>query len=165
MSVYQFLASDAMLETVENDKVFFFSIKEAREKGLSFPFDEKVLSRIDENEENTVLYFEKKEDLGEIDIYLEVNEYLAIYSMDYTKKKYRYTLDWSYTEERAEQLIDYIKRNLEKTKEIELWSIWLGEEQKQSIKNCKLCELNSKKIKEVLKSEQNSVALCLRVIK
>ena len=39
MSVYQFLASDAMLETVENDKVFFFSIKEAREKVILFQFD------------------------------------------------------------------------------------------------------------------------------
>ena len=118
MSVYQFLASDAMLATVENDKVFLFSIKEAQERGISFPFDEKVLSRINENKEYTVLYFEKREDLGKIDIYLEVNEDLAIYSMNYTKKKYCYTLNWSYAEERAEQLIDYIKRNLKKTKEM-----------------------------------------------
>ena len=34
MSVYQFLASDAMLATVENDKVFLFSIKEAQEIGI-----------------------------------------------------------------------------------------------------------------------------------
>ena len=109
MSVYQFLASDAMLATVENDKVFLFSIKEAQERGISFPFDEKVLSRINENKEYTVLYFEKREDL-------------AIYSMNYTKKKYCYTLNWSYAEERAEQLIDYIKRNLKKTKEMTSFS-------------------------------------------
>ena len=42
--------------------------------------------------------------------------------MNYTKKKYCYTLNWSYAEERAEQLIDYIKRNLKKTKEMTSFS-------------------------------------------
>ena len=66
---------------------------------------------------------------------------------------------------KGERVQAFINTKGKRDKEIELWSIWLEEEQKQSIKSCKLCELNSKKIKEVLKSEQNSVALCLRVIK
>lgn len=165
MSVYEFLASDSELESVKNDKVHFFSVKEARKKGISFPFDEKIIAGMDENKEGTVLYFEKKEDLGEINIYLEEIEDLTIYSTDYTKKKYRYTLSWTYTEKRAEQLIDYIKRNLQKTYEIELWTIWLGEKEKPDIKYCKLCDLDNKKIKEIFVNHGFKKPLCLKVIK
>lgn len=162
MSVYQFLASDAMLETISNEKVFLLSIKEAREKGLSFPFDDKLISNINENEKGTVLYFEKKEDLGEIDISLEIED-MKIYSDDYTDKEYRYRLSWDYTEQRAEQLINYIEHHLKKAKEIELWEIWMGEKEKPNIKCCKLCELDNKKIKEIF-GYGFKEPMCLKVV-
>ena len=36
---------------------------------------------------------------------------------DYTNKKHGVCLDWNYTDERAEQILKYIKENLKKTEE------------------------------------------------
>ena len=44
---------------------------------------------------------------------------------DYTNKKHGVCLEWNYTEGRAELILDYIKENLKKTEEIELWHVWL----------------------------------------
>ena len=40
---------------------------------------------------------------------------------DYANKKYGVSLEWNYTDGRAEQILEYIKENLEKTEEVELW--------------------------------------------
>ncbi len=161
MSVYNFLASDVMLENVKNDKVMFFSVKEALERGIVL--NKKLITNVDENKKDVIMYFEKKEDLGEIDIWPEAED-MKIYSDDYTNKKYRSRLDWDYTEKRAEHLINYIKKHLEKTKEIELWEIWLGEEEKPNIEYCKLCELDNKKIKKIF-GHGFKQAMCLKVVK
>lgn len=161
MSVYQFLASDVMLENVKNEKVMFFSVKQALERGITL--NKKLIANIDENKKDVVMYFEKKEDLGEISISLEMED-MKIYSDDYTNKKYRCSLSWDYTEQRAEQLINYIKHHLEKTKEIELWKIWLGEKEKPNIECCKLCELDNKKIEMIFKSGFKK-PMCLRVVR
>lgn len=49
------------------------------------------------------------------------------YVMDYTDKKYGVFLEWNYTDGRAEQVLKYIKKILEKTESIELWHVWLGD--------------------------------------
>lgn len=43
----------------------------------------------------------------------------------YTDKQYGVYLEWNYTKGRAEQIIQYIKENLENTDTIELWHVWL----------------------------------------
>ena len=45
---------------------------------------------------------------------------------DYTDKKYGVYLEWNYTDGRAEKIVEYIKENLKKTEEVELWHVWLG---------------------------------------
>ncbi len=44
----------------------------------------------------------------------------------YTTKAYCAYLEWEYTDERAQQIIDYITAYLQSVEEIELWKIWLG---------------------------------------
>lgn len=44
---------------------------------------------------------------------------------DYTNKKHVVYLEWNYTDGRAEQILEYIKENLKKTEEVELWHVWL----------------------------------------
>ena len=44
---------------------------------------------------------------------------------DYTNKKHAVYLEWNYTDGRAEQILEYMKENLKKTEEIELWHVWL----------------------------------------
>ena len=34
-------------------------------------------------------------------------------------------MEWNYTDGRAEQILEYIKENLKKTREVELWHVWL----------------------------------------
>ena len=44
---------------------------------------------------------------------------------DYTSKKYGVYLEWNYTDGRAEQILNYMRKALEKTEQIELWHVWL----------------------------------------
>ena len=44
---------------------------------------------------------------------------------DYTNRKYGVYLEWDYTDERAEQILEYIKEVLKKTEVVELWHVWL----------------------------------------
>ncbi len=46
---------------------------------------------------------------------------------DYTNKKYGVSLEWAYTDGRAEQILKYVRTALEKTETIELWHVWLGD--------------------------------------
>ena len=46
---------------------------------------------------------------------------------DYTDKKYGVYLEWYYTDGRAEQILKYMRAALEKTEQIELWHVWLGD--------------------------------------
>ena len=44
---------------------------------------------------------------------------------DYADKKYGVYLEWNYTDGRAEQILKYLRRVLEKTELVELWHVWL----------------------------------------
>ena len=43
----------------------------------------------------------------------------------YTDKEYGVYLEWDYTEGRAKQIIEYIKKALEESESVEFWSVWL----------------------------------------
>ena len=43
----------------------------------------------------------------------------------YTEREYGVYLEWDYTEERARQIIEYIKKALEESESVEFWSVWL----------------------------------------
>ena len=43
----------------------------------------------------------------------------------YTDREYGVYLEWDYTEGRARQIIEYIKKALEDSESIEFWSVWL----------------------------------------
>lgn len=44
---------------------------------------------------------------------------------DYTDKKYGVSLEWNYTDGRAEQILDYMRDAIEKAESIEFWHVWL----------------------------------------
>lgn len=44
---------------------------------------------------------------------------------DYTHKGNGVYLEWNYTEGRAKQIIEYIKKALQDTTSVELWHVWL----------------------------------------
>ena len=43
----------------------------------------------------------------------------------YTDREYGVYLEWDYTEGRAKQIIEYIKKALEESESVEFWSVWL----------------------------------------
>ena len=45
---------------------------------------------------------------------------------DYCDKQYGASLEWEYTDGRAERIIEYIKDALRYTDCVELWRVWLG---------------------------------------
>ncbi len=46
-------------------------------------------------------------------------------TQDYTDKNYGVSLEWNYTDGRANQIIEYIKTALQESDSIEFWHIWL----------------------------------------
>ena len=44
---------------------------------------------------------------------------------DYTDRKYGVSLDWNYSDGRAEQILNYLKEVLEKAEFVEFWHVWL----------------------------------------
>lgn len=44
---------------------------------------------------------------------------------DYTDKKYGVCLEWTYTDGRAERILNYMKETLEKVESIEFWHVWI----------------------------------------
>jgi len=95
MSVCKFIASDASLSEVASRKDYPLEI----------------------NIDNGTIY-----DGGADDNYFLLS-FGAV--SDYTNKKHAVYLEWNYTDGRAEQILEYIKENLKKTEEIELWHVWL----------------------------------------
>lgn len=43
----------------------------------------------------------------------------------YTEREYGVYLEWDYTDGRARQIIEYIKKALEDSESVEFWSVWL----------------------------------------
>ena len=43
----------------------------------------------------------------------------------YTEREYGVYLEWDYTDGRARQIIEYIKKALEESESVEFWSVWL----------------------------------------
>lgn len=46
---------------------------------------------------------------------------------DYTDMKHGVYLEWDYTDERAKQILKYIRAALEETEQLEFWHVWLGD--------------------------------------
>ena len=74
---------------------------------------------------------------------------------DYTQKSYGVSLEWQYTDGRAEKIIEYVRSALTKTDSIELWLAWLMDyyefEDRPFVrkKTISIAELNIKHIKEI----------------
>lgn len=120
MSQFTFLASNAPLENVENPHLKRLSVNEAVTQGIERP---KMLpDNIDRDKPNVLLWVDDEESIGD----------LAIFEAKWCKYKsyspnmeYNSIIQWVYTDERAKQLISYIRKHLETTDSVEIWHICL----------------------------------------
>lgn len=124
MSWFTFISSDYPLEEVENPYIKLLSVNEAMEKGIDLPGFAPFLSDIDRDKPGVVLWVEKEESLGEITI-RPIDNASYVGSLP-GNLKYCSALEWSYSDERAKQLIRYVRKHLELSNEIEIWHIWLN---------------------------------------
>lgn len=105
LSAYSFIASDYELLLLDNSK-------------------EKVITVAE------VMLIDEESDLGELVIGKSFIDKENV--RWYTNKPYIYPVEFEYSESRAEQLLEYLKTNIHKGHQLELWLIWLDD--KQSIK-------------------------------
>lgn len=78
--------------------------------------------------------FESMDDLGDLEIVQEMIGYLFVDITAYTKLKHIYRLNLEYTEERVQRLYEYLKQNCRSGQRCELWTIDLGAEQWEQIR-------------------------------
>ncbi len=140
MSIFQFLASDKLLEEVKNPYVKFISINEALACNIKLGDFIVNDTESDRNERN-IMVCDSEERMEEIEINHDMY-YSSEYAKKYSNKQYFSELHWMYTGTRAKQLVDYLKEQLNNLDEIEVWSIWLDEYKSPSIKSININELS-----------------------
>ena len=120
MSQFTFLASNSPLASVENPHVKRLSVNEAAALGMEIP---KMLPKsIDRDKPDVMFWVDNEENLGDISI-CEAKWYK--YETYAEGLAYNSILEWTFTEERAARLIEYIREHLESSELLEIWHIWL----------------------------------------
>jgi hypothetical protein len=126
MSQFTFLASNSPLASVENPHVKWLSVNEAAALGMEIP--QMLPKNLDRDKPGVLLWVDNEENLGDITIY-EAEWYKT-----YTEGlAYNSIVEWAFTEERAERLIEYIRKHLESTERLEIWHIWLDSDNEISV--------------------------------
>lgn len=169
MSMYRFIASDYPLPPVDNRKMECYKFNQpvkfdigsdgkwyyyTNENDINSP---KLLTPCSPKEADR-LVVEKEEDLHEL--YIDS----GIGCKDtgwYTSKKYIYTLEFWFTEKRANEFIEYLKNNMKNNNEVEIWSIWLDHLCEPDKYYCNIESLTAHKIKEVFDSFNYDNPNCL----
>ncbi|PKM95616.1 MAG: hypothetical protein CVU84_02095 [Firmicutes bacterium HGW-Firmicutes-1] len=146
MSRFQFIASDSPLKDVKNPYIEFLSINMALARGIQL--DDYILDDpdIDRDDVKRMFICDSEEHMHEIEIKQEES---PSYAEKYTQKKYASELRWIYSEERALQLLDYIKEHLKDSNEVELWDTWMDDEQLATIPHCTFENLSLEDIKNI----------------
>lgn len=118
MSSCSFIATNFEMPEIESTAKYT-TVKEAIELEIK-PHELVPWEKMDPNTQ--VLYVENKEDLNELvinkDCYYNVSEY--------TGYPFIYEVNFSYSELRVKQLLDYLKANIREGQIIELWRVWIG---------------------------------------
>lgn len=108
MSQYSFIATDYELPEVKNSKEKIITVREAIKLGIEvhewMPWGKM-------NPDDKIIMFDKEEDLGELVIRKED----VIFDENvrwYTDKPFIYSVEFRYTEGRAKELLDYLRKNM-----------------------------------------------------
>ena len=145
MSYLTYIASDALLKQVVNPHYKQLSINEALEIGMDIP-EFLLESGVDKNEPDILLW-------SDTEIIIDIEQHtfddggvyddFAIFPIEKTadilsEKRFYACLEWQYTEERANKVVQYIKEHLEHTDEVEVWRIWMGSDYPQRISKSRI---------------------------
>ena len=133
MSFLTYIASDAPLREVKNPHYRTLSVNEALKIGMEIP-EYMLEPEVDRDKPDALLW-------SDVTIVIDLenrtsydgkaDDNYAIWPLEktadiLTEKRFCVYLEWQYTQGRANQVIKYIKENLEHTDEVEIWRIWMG---------------------------------------
>lgn len=153
MSRLYYFASDTLLEEQKNPYIEMLSVNQALEKGIDVKLD-CFGAGFDRDKPGVILFCEEEEKLGYPNIYaFQRDEY---YDDIGTKKSFCTALEWSCSEENTKVVLDYIRSQMEVTEELEIWSVWLGNDvitERIEKQICKISELSLEKLKCFYESE------------
>ena len=147
MSYLTYIASDYPLPIVKNPHEQLLSVNEALALGARDIPDILLAPDFDRNKPDVILYSDREVvfDIDRNEIrdggFADDFALLQAEGMEdiYSEKKYKVYLEWNYyTEERAGQVIEYIRDNLSHTDEVEIWRIWMGAAEKPTIRSKKV---------------------------
>ena len=135
MSFLVALASDKPLEVLENPHMKMLSVNEALEMGIEVPKSMLADFEIERDEPGMIMWSDIEPTIdiekGIFDMPDPADNF-DIWPIDHgddlqTKREYIAAVEWSRcTPERAEMLLDYIRRHMESAEELELWHSWMG---------------------------------------
>lgn len=166
MSALLFMASDVPFAERRNPHEKLLSVNEALELGIADIPDFMLEEDFDRNQPDVILYMDR-----EIEINPQTNEIedgnfaddFAIFPFlpqemfgIHMEKPFCASLEWNrYTEERAENVIAYIREHLQKTEELEIWHVWLDDAQMPVFrkKGLLLSELTAEVLQEIAEAD------------
>ena len=142
MSQLIYIASNTLLPEVKNPHYKTLSVNEALSMGIEV--DEVFLKPGYNRDEPDVILWSDTEliidtDSGTVNDGDFDDDFAILRLSDatddvYTEKKYRAYIEWDCTGGCAKNVIDYIRNQLKRTDEIELWHIWMGIEERPRIR-------------------------------
>lgn len=139
MSSYQFIASNKPLPEVENPYEEYLSINDMIKRKMKVDKDLLKDKSINRNEK-IILYYPTEDSINELVLYKDQG--YAHYAKEYSTKRFFTTIQWHYTEKRAEQLLEYLKEQLKNNEELEVWDIWLDDQEEAVVKTVKAYRLS-----------------------
>lgn len=162
MSKVYYIASDFELPEVDYTGFKKETLKEIMEINplIQFPnwMSQDEIDKLDKNRE--VLYFDNESDLGALCVFF--CDDLPYEVKPHINKEYVYNLSGDMDERCLIQLAEYLKENIHE-KEIEVWSVWLGDELPYLIPKRNLDLPNINQEYDNLKSFMELEYCCIRI--
>ena len=162
MSVFLYIASAAPLGEYQNPHHKLISVNEALALGMEGIPDHMLAPRFDRDAPGVMLWSDAPIKIEIIDGRAIVDDGgfdddFVIFPVEkmadfLTEKEFCSCLELSYTEGRANRLIEYLREQLEYTDEVELWHLWLSDDFTERTRTTKIPadELTARDIKELL---------------
>ncbi len=153
MSWLHYFASDTVLEERKNPYIEKLSVNQALEKGIDVKLD-WFADGFDRDKPEVILYCAEEDKLEYPNIYdFSKDEY---YDDIGTEKQFCTELQWVCSDENIKVVLDYIQSQMEIAEELEIWSVWLGNDaikERTEKQICKISELSLEKLKSFYESK------------
>lgn len=138
MSYCSFIATERPMREIHTP-IETITVREAIKRNIP-PHELVAWEELDVNAE--VLVVENEDDLHELTI--SADSYYDV--SHYSSYPYVYEVSFRYSNKRLEHLLHYLHDNIEDGQIIELWNVWLGDDENVPYERCHIRELTVNKL-------------------